>query len=666
MLATKTPYPQYFDKDGLPLDNGSVYYGVVNLDPITNPIPVYWDAAGTISAPQPIKTMNGYPVRAGTPALLYVSGAYSMTVRNQNGVVIYYATNSLQWDNESSIQAELDAISGGTVPASGGGIVGFNAALAYPDGTVGAKLREVMSPADFPNLAAAIGAAKAAGSALRFNSSTTINIPTDGTLQEVLDHCVAGRNGVVITARIVAGHQLGAGALVKDGDFSCFRITSVDATVVVSSLWPANTCALEGRRARMPVWSILLDCNGVSVGGNDGYNLGALAARENSDLVIEPTFGVIDNGSATCANLIAAQNSRVTARQSVFTGAAFRNVWVTHSSRGYMEQCNFSGAGGANVFVSRVSEFYGTGSNFSDSGEEGVLCYRSVFMAVPSGSVAPLFDGNGTYAILAQQASRVVLRDRNSTRPIIRNGEGGVRLEGGSRGDLNGCLFTDLTGPAIQVLGASFAEARDGTYTSIGTTCLSANNGSTLDAADSTFNGVAALLLASGGYINVNNSESVGAITDVAITAINGGTVVAVNADFRNSNSHGISCEHASVYAENIKLSGADGHAVRAIGGFVDVTGATATGAGLNGITAVQGSRIIATSANFVSSNGTNGISAQSGSHITANSCNAQKGPSPGPADVVISTGGIITFDAGIGGLSTPANTVTAAGIIFR
>lgn len=548
----------------------------------------------------------------------------------------------------------------------GAGLVGYKASLSYPASTVGRKLREVISPADYTTTALALAAAKTAGVALRFNTNTTINIPTDGTLQDVFDHCIAGRNGVVITARIAAGHQLVAGALVKDGDYSCFKITSADATVIVSPSWPANTCVLEGRRARMPIWSILLNCNGIAVGGNDGYNLGALAARENSDLFIEPTFGVTNNGSATCANLITAQSSRVTSNQGVFTGAAFRNVWVTHASGGYMERCNISGAGGANVFVSRESGFYGTGGNYSDSGEEGVLVYRSIFMAVPFGSVVPTFNNNGTYAVLAQQASRVIVRERDGYKPVISNGAGGIRLDGASRGDINNCTFTTLTGPAINLVGASIAQARGGTYTGIGTVCLAVDNGSTLDAADSIFNGVVALLQANGGYINVNNSDSNGALTGTAIYALNGGTVVAVGADFRNAGIHGISCEHASVYAENINLSGADGHGVRAVGGFVDVTGATCTGAGLNGISAVHGSRIIASSANFVSANGTNGISAQSGSHIAANSCNAQKGVSPGSSDVSISTGSTIAFNGGTGGLSTPANTSTGAGIIYQ
>jgi hypothetical protein len=40
-LSVQVPYPVFYDRDGDPLDNGNIYIGVANLDPVTNPIPVY-------------------------------------------------------------------------------------------------------------------------------------------------------------------------------------------------------------------------------------------------------------------------------------------------------------------------------------------------------------------------------------------------------------------------------------------------------------------------------------------------------------------------------------------------------------------------------------------------------------------------------------------------
>jgi hypothetical protein len=69
-LSIQVPFPVFQDRDGQPLEAGYVWIGAANLDPQTNPINVYWDAALTISAPQPIRTLAGYPSRswnAGTP-----------------------------------------------------------------------------------------------------------------------------------------------------------------------------------------------------------------------------------------------------------------------------------------------------------------------------------------------------------------------------------------------------------------------------------------------------------------------------------------------------------------------------------------------------------------------------------------------------------------------
>ena len=76
MLATQPPFPQYFDTDGSPLDGGRLYFGQVNQNPEIAPITVYWDAAGTQPAAQPIETLNGYTYRNGTPAQVYADTDY--------------------------------------------------------------------------------------------------------------------------------------------------------------------------------------------------------------------------------------------------------------------------------------------------------------------------------------------------------------------------------------------------------------------------------------------------------------------------------------------------------------------------------------------------------------------------------------------------------------
>lgn len=92
-IEVKPPYPAFAGTDGQPLENGYIWIGAVNLSPQVNPIAVYWDAANTIAAQQPIRTLNGYPSRNGTPARFYVAGDYSIQVLDSNGSVVYTSLN---------------------------------------------------------------------------------------------------------------------------------------------------------------------------------------------------------------------------------------------------------------------------------------------------------------------------------------------------------------------------------------------------------------------------------------------------------------------------------------------------------------------------------------------------------------------------------------------
>jgi hypothetical protein len=95
-LSIQPTYPIFTDIDGQPLEDGYVWIGQANLDPQGNPIQVYWDAALTILAAQPIRTLAGYPANNGTPARLYVNSDYSIRVMNKNGSVVYSALTATE------------------------------------------------------------------------------------------------------------------------------------------------------------------------------------------------------------------------------------------------------------------------------------------------------------------------------------------------------------------------------------------------------------------------------------------------------------------------------------------------------------------------------------------------------------------------------------------
>jgi parallel beta-helix repeat protein len=130
VLSVQPTFPIFTEADGQPLENGYIWIGTANLDPQVNPISVYWDAALTQPAVQPIRTINGYPAKSGSPGRLYVNSDYSIRVQNKNGSAIYSAPAST--DKYSS---ELITF----LPAGTGAVAT----------TVQAKLRETVSVKDF-------------------------------------------------------------------------------------------------------------------------------------------------------------------------------------------------------------------------------------------------------------------------------------------------------------------------------------------------------------------------------------------------------------------------------------------------------------------------------------------------------------------------------------
>jgi hypothetical protein len=89
-ISIQVPFPVFQDRDGQPLENGYIWIGQPNLNPQTNPVVAYYDEALTIVAPQPLRTLNGYVSRAGTPAQIYVDGVnFSILVQDSKGSMVY-------------------------------------------------------------------------------------------------------------------------------------------------------------------------------------------------------------------------------------------------------------------------------------------------------------------------------------------------------------------------------------------------------------------------------------------------------------------------------------------------------------------------------------------------------------------------------------------------
>jgi hypothetical protein len=129
-LSVEPPYPAFADADGQPLENGYIFIGAVNLNPIVNPIAAFFDAALTIPAVQPIRTSGGYPVYQGTPTRFYVGSDYSIQVQDKNGSVVYTSLNGNAFPGSAG-NLFLNATGTGTQTIFA---VPFNPSLIYING----------------------------------------------------------------------------------------------------------------------------------------------------------------------------------------------------------------------------------------------------------------------------------------------------------------------------------------------------------------------------------------------------------------------------------------------------------------------------------------------------------------------------------------------------
>jgi polygalacturonase len=115
VVATVNPYTLYLDTSGKPLDSGFLYFGQAFQDPEQFPIPVFWDENGTIPAQQPIRTVSGYPVRNGSPSVVYAAAQYSLRVLDKDRRQVFYNQNVVAADLSGGGYEVRTAAAGQTV-----------------------------------------------------------------------------------------------------------------------------------------------------------------------------------------------------------------------------------------------------------------------------------------------------------------------------------------------------------------------------------------------------------------------------------------------------------------------------------------------------------------------------------------------------------------------
>jgi hypothetical protein len=92
----KQPFEIFLDSDGSPLENGYIWIGEQNQNPITHQLPVAWDPDGLYPAAQPIRTINGYASNNGSISNFFIfttDANYSILVKNKSDEIIFSGNN---------------------------------------------------------------------------------------------------------------------------------------------------------------------------------------------------------------------------------------------------------------------------------------------------------------------------------------------------------------------------------------------------------------------------------------------------------------------------------------------------------------------------------------------------------------------------------------------
>lgn len=182
-ILVQSPFEFFTDKTGRPLSSGYIYIGQPDLDPQQFPQNIYFDAAGLIAAPNPVRTnIAGYPAdSAGNPQRIYVPANYSIRVQDSNRAQVF-----LNLDAADGFYGVVAAdLVNNTDPNKGSDLVGYILQTGASGTTVHDKIaRDLLDIKDFgavgdgiTNDKAAFDAAAATGRAILLPAGN-YNVPT--------------------------------------------------------------------------------------------------------------------------------------------------------------------------------------------------------------------------------------------------------------------------------------------------------------------------------------------------------------------------------------------------------------------------------------------------------------------------------------------------------
>lgn len=97
VTVVQSPFAQFVNAAGVPLEGAKIYIGVSGQNPETTPKQIYLNESLTTAAAQPIRTVGGYPSVAGRPTQFFCDGAYSITVKTSGDVLVFSILTNTQF-----------------------------------------------------------------------------------------------------------------------------------------------------------------------------------------------------------------------------------------------------------------------------------------------------------------------------------------------------------------------------------------------------------------------------------------------------------------------------------------------------------------------------------------------------------------------------------------
>jgi len=447
-IAIQAGFPQFADTDGTPLNNGKIYIGEVNKDPVANPIPVFFDQATTIPAAQPLDTSNGYLYYQGTPAAFYTAGAYSIKVINGSGVTVYEAPEGIVTEVTNTLE-EITQYLGAfdSAPSTRGDGTALQVGDIFFDTTV--NLMKVYDGSSFIGFAGPylpLTGGTIAGDVI-FNDSEELRFGTGNDLRIYHD----GSNSFI--------KELGTGNLFIQGDTN----VNIGSNQASSSLQVSSTGAVfRGSNSTVATLTTtgmkFEDGKIISVGADDDLKI----YHDGNNSYIK------DTGTG---------NLNITASTDVFVG--------TDNST----MANFDSTGPVDLYHNNSKKFETTSAGATITGNATVtnVVGAQTFNAsssidTPQIEVTTLKARDGTAAgSIADSTGVVTLGSAVLTTADINGGTADNVVIGGSTAAAGtfttGTIATaDINGGTIDgsVIGGSTAAA--GTFTTLNATTVDATN----------------------------------------------------------------------------------------------------------------------------------------------------------------------------------------------